>query len=266
MRKLAPALVLGLVLASPRLGAAQEVAPDPKGQIAKEGPGRYFSVPVDFWKAGITLKSPPQLLPATPETAPTRVAIRESVWAQPIRTPDGNWMVYVPPKQVLDFLETPSEESARAYLAWKAEQTEKLRHAMLLLAKMKDASASPSPQEAPGGKAAAKAAPPDFPFRVTYFKKPSCPHCVSQDAILAEWLTRRSAGKLEVVLPGDRPELWKTYQVRGTPTLVLEAEARGRKEVLVGLQSDEALEATLARLALPPPIEPAEEPKKEHAR
>lgn len=266
MRKLLPALVLGLVLASPRPGSAQEVASDPlKMQSPKEAPGRYFSKPVDFWKAGISLKSPPQLLPATSDTAPTRVAIRESVWAQPIRTPDGNWMVYVPPKQVLDFLESPSEESARAYLAWKAEQTEKLRHAMLLLAKMKDTSASPSPQEAPGGNGATKPAQPDFPFRVTYFKKPSCPHCVSQDAIFAEWLARRSVGKLDVVLPGERPELWKTYQVRGTPTLVLEAEGRGRKEVLVGLQSEEALEATLARLALSPAA-PADEPKKEHAR
>lgn len=267
MRKLALAMVLSLVLASPGLGAAQETAPDPpKGSNPKEVLGRYFSAPVDFWKAGTSLKPPPQFLPATPETAPTRVAIRESVWAQPIRTLDGNWMIYVPPKQVLDFLETPSKESARAYLAWKAEQTEKLRQAILLLAKVKEAAALPVPQEASNENAAPKAAPPDFPFRITYFKKPSCPHCVSQDAILAKFLTRRSTGKLEVVLPGDRPELWKTYQVRGTPTLVVEALGRGRKEVLVGLQSQDALEATLTKLAIPTPVEPAVFPKKEPVR
>ena len=175
-------------------------------------------------------------------------------------------MVYVRPKQVLDFLGIPSKESARAYIAWKAEQTEKLRQAMLLLAKVKEGSALSAPQEAPRESATSKPAPQDFPFQITYFKKPSCPHCVSQDAILAEFLTRRSTGKLDVILPGDRPELWKTYQVRGTPTLILEATGRGRKAVLVGLQSQEALEATLTKLAIPAAGEPVDTPKKEPAR
>lgn len=265
MRKSLAALLLGVLLALPSQGEAQEVASDPpKGHCPKEAPGRYFSKPVDFWKKGVGFTSTPPL-PDTSDPSPSRVAVRENVWAQPIRTPDGGWMIYVPPKQVLDFLESPSEETARAYLAWKADQTEKLKKAMLLLARMKDPAGTGQAASVPDVKASTKPAPPDFPFKITYFKKPSCPHCVSQDAVLSDWLARRTSGKLDVVLPGEQPELWKTYQVRGTPTLILEVGSQGRKELLVGLQSEAALETTLAMLALPP-VEPADEPKKERAR
>jgi hypothetical protein len=248
-------VVLCLVPASQ--GDAQEVTSD----TPKETPGRYFSKPVDLWKTGRSLASTLQHLDSSDPAE--RVAVRENVWAQPIRTPDGNWMIYVPPKQVLDFLEAPSEANARAYLSWKAEQSQKLRHAMTLLAKVKDA--IEAPHEASNEAAAAKPAPRDFPFRITYFKKPSCPHCVSQDAVLSEWLARRASGKVEVVLPGDRPELWTAYKVRGTPTLLLEAGSQGRMELLVGLQSEAALEAKLAQLALPP-ADPATDTRKEPAR
>lgn len=256
MRESIAALVLGVLVSSSGLAIAQEVTTDPP----KEAVGRYFGKPVDFWKTGTSLSTKPHSA-ATGESGPSRMAVRENVWAQPIRTPEGSWIIYVPPKQVLDFLESPTEETARAYLAWKAEQTAKLRDAMVLLAKMKPANAEPI--EAPSDKATIKPAPPDTPFRITYFKKPSCPHCVSQDAILTEWLTRRSLGRLDVVLPGEQPQLWRDYQVRGTPTLVLEASSQSRKVVLVGLKSENALEAALATLAAPitdPPSEPRKEP------
>ena len=226
--------------------ATAQERPSEKTQNA---PGRYFTRPLDLWNAGLTYDAAPQSSGEV-ESLPPRVAVRENIWAQPIRTPDGNWMIYVPPKQVLNFLESPSEETAKAYLSWKQEQTDKLKKAMMLLARLREPGATvPAadvPIEAPGK----KALPPDFPFRITYFKKPSCPHCVSQDAVLAEWQKRRPGGKVDIVLPGDRPELWKAYGVRGTPTLVVEAGTGDRKEILVGLQSEEALEAVLARLAL----------------
>jgi hypothetical protein len=241
MREIIGALVLGVLVGSPETGSAQEGTAEPP----KEAGGRYFTKPVDFWRTGTDRPLKPSFT-GTSESAPSRMAVRENVWAQPIRTPDGSWMIYVPPKQVLDFLESPTEETARAYLAWKAEQTAKLREAMVLLAKLKTATGESL--EAPGGKAPIKAAPSDTSFRITYFKKPSCPHCVSQDGVLSEWLARRPQGKLDVVLPGDRPELWMTYQVRGTPTLVLEAATPIRKEVLVGFHSEAALEESLAKL------------------
>lgn len=238
MMKPVVAIGLAILLGATQPSTAQEVARDP-GQTATS---RYFPKPVDFWNAGLNLSRPtPVEEPAAPGAG--RIALRENVWAQPIRTPDGSWMVYVPPKQVLDFLESPSEDTAKAYLAWKAEQTAKLQKAMTLLATLK---ASPETDKAQAS-ASFKPAAPEFAFRITYFKKPSCPHCVSQDAVLADWLPKRPAAKLDVLLPGQRPELWQAYEVRGTPTLHVQAE--DQEEVLVGLQSSQALEAALARLS-----------------
>lgn len=232
------ALGLTVLLGAVQPSTAQDATKDP-GKAAR---GRYFTKSVDFWNTGLNLSLPTHTEEPTAAGA-GRIAIRESVWAQPIRTPDGNWMVYVPPKQVLDFLESPSEDTAKAYLAWKAEQTAKLQKAMTLLATLKAAPEEDNAQSTPS----MKAAPPEFAFRITYFKKPSCPHCVSQDAILAEWLRERHTGKLDVLLPGQRSELWKAYGVRGTPTLLLQAE--DQEEILAGLQSSQALEAALARLS-----------------
>lgn len=258
MRVSDAALVLAVLVGSPGSGIAQEATAEPP----KEAGGRYFTKPVDFWKTEAVRALKPSST-ASSESAPARMAVRENVWAQPIRTPDGSWMIYVPPKQVLDFLETPTEETARAYLAWKAEQTAKLREAMVLLAKMKTPTGEAL--ERPGGKPPIKPAPSDTSFRITYFKKPSCPHCVSQDGVLSEWLARRPQGKLDVVLPGDRPELWKAYQVRGTPTLILESPTQARKEILVGFHSEAALEESLAKL-VHAQTGPSSEAKKEPVR
>jgi len=155
-------------------------------------------------------------------------------------------MLYVPPKPILDFLESPSEGTAKAYVAWKAEQAQKLGRAMALLDQVK-ANGSALPKEEGSRKASEL---PAGPAILIYFKKPSCPHCVSQDAVLTEWLPKHPDLRLDVVLPEDRPELWKHYNVRGTPTIVLRQE-EGKEEVLVGLQTEPQLDMVLKRLAMP---------------
>jgi hypothetical protein len=182
---------------------------------------------------------------------PGRILVRETVWAQPIRTPDGNWMLYVPPKPILDFLENPTEEAAKAYLAWKKEQAEKLGRAMLLLGRLKDPPA-PAKADTAGPKSEEARKEESTGASLIYFKKPTCPHCVSQDGILGQWLPKHSDLRLQIVLPGELPELWKSYAVRGTPTLVLQA-ADGKEEVLVGLQSEARLDAALKRISPPSP-------------
>lgn len=229
--------------------SGQATAQERSSEKTQNASSRYFTRPLDLWNAGLSYDPAPRTL-GEAESLPPRVAVRESIWAQPIRTPDGNWMIYVPPKQVLNFLENPSEETAKAYLSWKQEQTDKLKKAMMLLARVREPGAAVPAADAPAESVVKRVSPPDFPFRITYFKRPSCPHCVSQDAILTEWQKRRPGGKVHIVLPEDSPELWKAYGVRGTPTLVVEVGSRDRKEILIGLQSEEALEAVLARLAL----------------
>lgn len=242
--------------------SGQAIAQERPSEKTQNGSGRYFTKPLDLWNAGLMYDPAPRPS-GEAESLPPRVAVRESVWAQPIRTPDGTWMIYVPPKHVLNFLDSPSVETAKAYLGWKQQQTDKLKKAISLLAQVKGADAAVPAAEVPTDSSANKVAPPDLPFRITYFKKPTCPHCISQDAVLAEWQKRRPGGTVDIVLPGDRPELWKAYGVRGTPTMVVEVGGRDRKEVLVGLQSEEAMEAVLGRLALK--IDGAAEPSRKES-
>ena len=55
-------------------------------------------------------------------------------WAEPIVSPTGKVSVYLPPKEVRDFLENPTPENARAYLEWNAKRIKKLTLAHQLLA------------------------------------------------------------------------------------------------------------------------------------
>jgi glutaredoxin len=203
-----------------------------------------LSAPIDFWGKGISHETPKSAAP-TLLAGPTRIQVRESVWAEPIQTPDGSWMLYVPPKAVLDFLEDPSEGSAKVYLAWKREQAEKLGRAMAMLAKVKAASAPKiqgkgTDEEGPSAQGQAG------PATLVYFKKPSCPYCVSQDAVLAGWLPKHPEVRLDVVLPGERPELWKEAGVPGTPTLLLR-QGGGEDIHLVGLKQEADLESALRK-------------------
>jgi hypothetical protein len=257
------------LLAVPFLAQAapSSQAPGSQGgalEASKTGASSRLARPIDFWGTGAAAdpgKPPPgQGL----ELGPGRIILRETVWAQPIRTPDGNWMLYVPPKPILDFLENPTEETGKAYLAWKSEQAEKLGRAMSLLARLKEAGpGAPKGEDAPEASDPGQKAAPR-PGTLIYFKKPSCPHCVSQDAVLALWLPKHPDLRLQVVLPDEQPELWKAYAVRGTPTLVLRSGV-GKGEVLVGLQSDAQLEAAISR-SVGPGVHPSQGDDKERSR
>lgn len=56
-------------------------------------------------------------------------------WAEPIISPSGRVSIYVPPKEVRDFLEKPDSESAKAYLAWNSKRIKKFILAQELLRK-----------------------------------------------------------------------------------------------------------------------------------
>lgn len=56
-------------------------------------------------------------------------------WAEPIVSPSGQVSVYVPPEEVRDFLETPNQENAKAYLAWNLKRIDKFILAQQLLTK-----------------------------------------------------------------------------------------------------------------------------------
>jgi len=244
--KPAPWLLAGLLLASVRGAAYAQEGGGDRPAKAEASIQVRLSAPIDYWGKG-TPAPKPKTETLTPEIGPAKIQVRETVWAQPIRTPDGSWMLYVPPKPILDFLENPTEDSAKAYLAWKKEQAEKLGSAMLLLGRLKEPAAVAKADGAgPKGEEVRK----DSGASLIYFKKPSCSHCISQNAVLGQWLPKYPDLRSQIVLPGEQPELWTAYAVRGTPTLVLRA-ADGKEETLVGLQSEAQLDAALKRISPP---------------
>ncbi len=152
----------------------------------------------------------------------------ESLWAEPIQGPDGKVTVYVPPKAVLAFLEQPTRDTAKAYLAWQGERMKRLKAAIELLRDVRaegngaTLKAAETPPEPP------KALP--APAAILYFKKADCGFCDREDAELAE-LVKTSPLPVETVPEGD--PRWKYYGVTATPSFVVTA-ADGRRTLIRG--------------------------------
>ena len=58
----------------------------------------------------------------------------QSLWAEPSASPDDRGQVYVPPRAVREFLESPTPERAEAYLAWNRERLRAIGRAAEVLA------------------------------------------------------------------------------------------------------------------------------------
>ena len=56
-------------------------------------------------------------------------------WAEPVISPSGKVSIYVPPKEVKDFLDKPDPENAKAYLEWNLKRIKKFILAQEVLAK-----------------------------------------------------------------------------------------------------------------------------------
>jgi len=59
----------------------------------------------------------------------------ESQWAEPIVEPSGKVTIYVPPREVRNFLDKPDSENAKAYLGWNMSRIRKFMTAQQLLEK-----------------------------------------------------------------------------------------------------------------------------------
>jgi thiol-disulfide isomerase/thioredoxin len=150
-----------------------------------------------------------------PQTPPV-----ESIWAEPGRASDGGASVYVPPRPVREFLEVPTEERARAYLAWNQQRLDAIARAtevMKAVAISQPQRSVASPGSAPGPAtcvAPAESGPlrePRFPepgpraprpvvadrrlpsrgLAVVYAFASWCPHSARQTPIVAAWARSR---------------------------------------------------------------------------
>jgi hypothetical protein len=218
--------ISALVALLPAAARAQEKPADP----APPTGGFFRDKRVSFW-GDVPLE----------RAVSSREEKTESLWAEPIRLPDGRMTIYVPPKQVLAFLETPSEESGKAYLAWQKERMEKLARASEILARLSGRLAqeaklpvSPLPDPPAEKKDSAPATLTAAALsakgadQLLYFKREGCPHCKHEDPEIAALLAERPGLKVKVLMPGDEPELWKAYGVEVVPTMIV-IRADGKK-------------------------------------
>ena len=133
-----------IVLASALAEARQDVS-------SKQG---FFNEKrVDFWRDGSADRKQASDSNANPA---------ESIWAEPMKLPDGRYTTYVPPRQVLEFLENPTRENALKYIEWQTERMDKMRKAAAMLAEV---------NREKSGKEAHEKPLTDDPVAITYFKK-----------------------------------------------------------------------------------------------
>jgi hypothetical protein len=188
-----------------------------------------------------------------------------------VRQQDGTYAYHELPKALVDVLEDPSPERIRAYFEWKLGRTQKILRAAEAMKEYRSSLSSresPEPPKVPSlpSPSASPAASPPLPqrsdrgvpapevgqgFTVKYFHRAGCHPCDTQDAVLAGWLRGKHGATLQVVEFGIQPDLWRRYNVRGTPSLVIEDQASGRTIFLEGLTQEQALDDALRRLMRP---------------
>lgn len=132
-----------ILLSDPTMGAAQDAQPTR---------GFFTDKAVDFWRDGSA---------GSKAATASEKGITESIWAEPIRLPDGRYTTYLPPRPVLQFLEEPTRENGLKYLAWQSERMEKMRKAAAILSSLNQ-KAAPAQKDAPAS---------GIPVSITYFKK-----------------------------------------------------------------------------------------------
>lgn len=121
-------------------GGSRALAAEPAGffvcpEIVFFGPCSTTAPPAPARLAGTagarTAEPAQNAAPQRPSTTPP--AVEESLWAEPVRGPDGQLRVYLPPKPVRDVLEKPTPETARAYLAWNQARMRQMDEAVTVM-------------------------------------------------------------------------------------------------------------------------------------
>ena len=195
-------------------------------------PRGYFGCPVlvffapcptidDAPSEATTDPGPPLLSPAAP-TDGGHLPI-ESLWAEPRSAIETDGPTYVPPKPVREFLEAPTPEGARAYLAWNQGRLRAIAQATAVLRLVTEpemtaprqnptptgspptagcatpaktvepATPTPGSREPLAGMLAAVANPAPAPHGVTvlYAFASWCPYSARQTPLVAAWARSR---------------------------------------------------------------------------
>jgi len=231
---------------------------------------RFFDRPIDFWDRGLGWAEESSLEARAEkvkdEKPPKKPAPSE--WGQVVKLPDGTMSYHELPAPLVGVLENPTPENIRAYYDWRMEKAGKVLRAAQLMKEYRDQALGPSdraadaadlaralPASLPQGGAPGLPPPapraPDAgkrtPFTVTYFHRKNCPHCDTEDQILAQWLRGKPEGRLEVVEFGEKPELWRALGIRGTPSLAIQDPETKKTAFLEGVSSVPVLDRALSQ-------------------
>jgi hypothetical protein len=224
-----------LLVGMSAVASAQEA-----GSKSASGDRFFAKNDVDFWGD----KAAKRLASKTGSSANA-----ESIWAEPMVGTDGRVSVYVPPKHVLSFLQNPTKEGAKAYLAWQSERAGKLKAAIEALRDVRDekkpreegskppTDASVAPQAL--RRVESNTAPaPGIAGEILYFKKSDCGYCEKEDRALGELAGSSPGVKIQEV-PSDDSR-WTEYGITATPSLVV-IGADGRRVLVRGYATSDQL-------------------------
>jgi hypothetical protein len=185
----------------------------------------------------------------------------ESIWAEPGRGLDGRGTVYVPPKPVQEFLEAPTPERARTYLAWNQQRLDAIARATEVLSAVAATPAPRATQVPP-----ATLAPGSAPTPVT---------CAAPEDPKPLYASRTAEPQLRTPPPADGPLVsqgltvvyafasWCPHSARQTP--IVAAWARSRPDLrLIGLLFDSPPGAEWQFDALPFPVQAGSAALRDH--
>ena len=130
-----------------------------------------------------------QIKTTVPQEADSHPKTIESEWAEPITSPSGKVSIYLPPKEVRDFLDDPNPENAKGYLEWNLKRINKLTLSQRLLSDealklgfvqdTRDLTNTTAAYDSGG----------DFKVKgnyLLYFMLKGCPACAKESKIIAD--------------------------------------------------------------------------------
>jgi len=152
---------------------------------------------------------------ATTEDKTKKETEIEEVFAEPVVGPDGKTRVYVPPKQVLEFLKNPTEENAKAYLKWNQERLEKIAAAQEVLQKVaskqiKDIEEKTSVAQNQSSVASIPKQNPSVAKEMVVALSPNCKYCKAQLLVLEAFKNKYPNVKIKLVWFADSQSIPST--------------------------------------------------------
>jgi hypothetical protein len=113
-------------------------------------------------------------------------------WAEPIINPSGRISIYLPPKEVRDFLDNPDSQNAKAYLEWNSRRIKKFIAARDVLRKeakeietMKETKSSAEPKTVDNHAGSVSDNKPRANY-LFYFMRKGCGFCAKQTPIIED--------------------------------------------------------------------------------